>query len=334
MKFTRFLRSMLFILLFMSTVHLHAQPKIIFDTDLGGDADDLGALAMLHHYVDWGECDLLAVMCWSGEQYAIPAIDAVNRYYGHPDIPLGVRKEGTFKTDWHYTRPLAQYFPHLHSFWDVPDATQLYRKILAGQPDNSVVIVTVGPLKNIQNLIQSQPDGHSDLHGIDLISKKVKQFVIMGGKFPEGEDEWNFDGDMRGVTRFVVDHISVPVVFSGYEIGVQIKTGKKFNELDTGHPLYVGYKHFSEHAPWMKEYYKGEILDNASYDQTAVLYAVKGRVGEFWEEVKGGYCEVEPDGDNHWVEGEETNESYLKLTAPPEEVAKEIEAVMLGKKWE
>ncbi len=31
------------------------QAQLIFDTDLGGDVDDLGALAMLHHFVDKGE---------------------------------------------------------------------------------------------------------------------------------------------------------------------------------------------------------------------------------------------------------------------------------------
>ena len=35
-----------------------AQTRIIFDTDIGGDADDLGALAMLHHFVDSKECKL------------------------------------------------------------------------------------------------------------------------------------------------------------------------------------------------------------------------------------------------------------------------------------
>ena len=28
--------------------------KIIFDTDIGGDCDDTGALAMLHHLCDMG----------------------------------------------------------------------------------------------------------------------------------------------------------------------------------------------------------------------------------------------------------------------------------------
>ena len=35
---------------------LSGQVKLIYDTDFGGDADDLGALAMLHQFVDRGEC--------------------------------------------------------------------------------------------------------------------------------------------------------------------------------------------------------------------------------------------------------------------------------------
>ena len=40
-----------------------AQTRIIFDTDFGIDADDLGAQAMLHHFVDKNECELAAIMC-------------------------------------------------------------------------------------------------------------------------------------------------------------------------------------------------------------------------------------------------------------------------------
>ena len=65
--------------------------KVIFDTDFGGDADDLGALAMLNHFQNRGEIDLLAVMCWNTEKYAVSGIDATNTYYGNPDIPVGRR---------------------------------------------------------------------------------------------------------------------------------------------------------------------------------------------------------------------------------------------------
>ncbi len=306
------------------------KPKIIFDTDIGGDADDLGALAMLHNLIDHGECDLLAVMCWSDEKYAVPAIDAVNRFYNHPDIPIGVRKADESRIDWFYNKAVADHFPYQKTRENVPDATVLYRKILAGQPDHSVIIVTVGPLKNIQNLIGSGPDNISPLTGAELISKKVEKFVIMGGKFPKGENEWNFNGNMPGVTKFVLENLYRPVVFSGYEIGVRIKTGAAFKHIDKNTPLYVGYDYFGEHCPYLPKPPEGEMINNSSYDQTAVLYAVRGGVGLYWDKVTGGYCEVDENGDNRWIEGEKTNQAYLVLKKRPEEMADIITSIMLG----
>jgi inosine-uridine nucleoside N-ribohydrolase len=73
----------------------------------------------------------------------------------------------------------------------VPLAVDLYRNILSEQEDASVVIVTVGPLKNIEDLLKSRPDAYSDLPGKALIERKVKKFAIMGGHFPHGRNEWN-----------------------------------------------------------------------------------------------------------------------------------------------
>lgn len=310
-----------------------AQPQIIFDTDFGGDADDLGALVMLYNMMDRGELDLLAVMSWSTERYTIPAIDAVSRFYGYGDIPLGVRKDGTHYQAWNYNEPIAQAMEYERTYDSVPDAIDLYRKILAASEDNSVIIVTVGPLMNIKNLIQSGPDHYSYLTGNELIEKKVEKFVIMGGRFPEGEWEWNFSGNMPGVTRFVLDNLTVPITFSGFEVGLPIRTGTRLNELDPSHPLYIGYMHFSEHASWMADRFEGEILDNASYDQTAVLYAVRGEISTLWEYVENGYCQPDDDGGNKWISGNEHPEKdhrYLRLLTEPGEVAEIIESIMLN----
>lgn len=307
-----------------------AQEKLIFDTDLGGDADDLGALVMLHNFMDRGECELLAIMCWSLEESVIPAIDAVNRYYKHPEIALGVRKGSTFADSNNYARPLAENFPYVQSYESVPDATRLYRKILSENEDTSVVIVTVGPLKNIQNLLGSGADQYSALSGRDLIDRKVKEFVIMGGQFPEGGNEWNFNGNMPGVTRSVLDQLSVAVTFSGFELGVQIKTGEVFNRMDQNTPLYLGFMHFSQYAPWMKDQFRGKILDNSTFDQTAVLYAVRKGIGTYWERVEGGYCVADDQGGNTWKEQKNSNHSYLKLTMNTEEIANLIESIMLN----
>lgn len=325
------MRSKLIILLaLICLVSLTAQPKIIFDTDFGGDADDLGALVMLNNFMMKGECELIAVMCWSTEKYAVPAIDAVNRFHNKASIPIGVRKDSMHIAEWNYGKVIANNFESTATYENVANAIDLYRNLLAESKDSSIIIVTVGPLKNIQNLLDSKADNYSTFSGKELIDKKVKEFVIMGGKFPEGEKEWNFDGGMPGVTKYVLANLKPPITFSGFELGVQIKTGEVFNEIDHDTPLYLGFKQFSESAPWMKEYYKGKILDNSTYDQTAVLYAVRGGVGEFWERIEGGYCMPDETGGNRWIKGEVSNHSYLKLLVDPEEIEELIEAIMLN----
>lgn len=322
--------SLLSLCLVMACSNISSEIKIIFDTDFGGDADDLGALAMLNHFENKGEIDLMAVMCWSTEKYAVAAIDAVNTYYGNPDIPIAVRKGEQHESPWNYTRVLADNLPHKLTSPEAPDATLLYRRLLSESKDKSVVIVAVGPYMNIKELIDSGPDENSSLTGQELIEVKVKELVLMGGKFPSGENEWNFNGDMPGVTKYVLENIHIPVTFSGFELGVSLKTGEVFNELPDKHPLSLGFYHFSKNAPWMKEYFQGKILDNSTFDQTAVLYAVRGGIGSYWHRVENGICVADDHGGNTWTEQENSNHSYLVLDYPKEEMETEVEAFMLG----
>lgn len=324
-------KALFFLLSLMILFSARAQEKIIFDTDFGSDADDLGALAMLHGFIDREECELLGIMVWNTEKYVVSAIDAVNRFYGHPDIPIGIRPGKPSRIDFNHTKIIADNLPHELSYNDAPEVVSLYRKILSENEDSSIVLVTVGPLLNIKLLLESGPCEYSSLTGKELLHKKVKEMVVMGGQYPEGENEWNFNGNMPGVTKFVFDRIHLPVVFSGYEVGLKIKTGKVLNDISKDHPLYLGYHYFSKHAPWMKENYNGKILDNASYDQTAVLYAVKGGLGKWWIKINNGYNEVGNDGENKWIEEkrENTRHSYLKLIEDPEKMAEIIESLML-----
>ena len=315
--------------LFLS-INTYAQTRIIFDTDFGIDADDLGALAMLHHFVDKNECELAAVMCWSTEQYAVSAIDAVNRFYRHPNIPIGARKDSVQFIKSNYSKAIADRFPHTLNHHSVPDAVTLYRKILAESADESLVIVTVGPLKNIENLLDSGGDSISPLSGEELVEQKVREFVMMGGRFPEGKWEWNFSGAMPGVTKNILSKLNVPITFTGFELGVAIKSGEAFNRMDPNTPLYVGFMYFSEYAPWMKKNFKGAILDNSTFDQTAVLYAVRNGIGTYWDIVSDGVCVADEKGGNTWEQADDSNHSYLKLTMDQDEIATVIEKMMLG----
>lgn len=307
-----------------------SQTKIIFDTDFGGDADDLGALAMLNHFQNKGEIDLLAVMCWNVEKYAVSAIDAVNTYYGNPDIPIGLRKDNPHETPWNHSKVIADNLEHDVAYNNAPEATALYRELLSASEDQSIILITVGPLMNIKKLIDSKPDAFSPLAGSELIHAKVKEFVIMGGNFPTSKDEWNFNGDMPGITKYVLENLTLPITFSGAELGSAIKTGEVFNDLPKDAPLYLGFFHFSKHAPWMNHLFKGKIIDNATFDQTAVLYAVRNGLGNYWHKVSDGICVADETGGNIWKSATNSNHSYLVLDKDIPQVEKELEAFMLG----
>ena len=66
--------------------------NIIFDSDCGPDCDDAGALAILHHYADTGNANILAAVCSTTTEYGAAWLDAINTYYGRPDIPIGTTK--------------------------------------------------------------------------------------------------------------------------------------------------------------------------------------------------------------------------------------------------
>jgi hypothetical protein len=66
--------------------------KIIFDTDLGPDYDDVGALAFLHAMADSGKAVILATVASNKHELVAPSIEIVNTYFGRSDLPIGAPK--------------------------------------------------------------------------------------------------------------------------------------------------------------------------------------------------------------------------------------------------
>ena len=66
--------------------------RVIFDTDLGADVDDAGAVAVLHALADLGEAEILAMGLSVKHPWSAPCLDALNTYYGRPDIPIGASR--------------------------------------------------------------------------------------------------------------------------------------------------------------------------------------------------------------------------------------------------
>jgi inosine-uridine nucleoside N-ribohydrolase len=212
---------------------------IIFDTDIGTDVDDAGALAILHILADRGEAEILATMSANQNRWCAPAIDVINTYYGREDMPIGCSKTGPNPEKWYHDS--VGDFPHnLSSSEDAPDAVELYRKILAAQPDNSVTIVVVGWLTNMAELLNSKPDQYSPLAGRELVETKVKELVSMGGRWPnsyKNEGEYNFRMDGAAAHKVISDWPG-KIMFTG--LGKDVMTGRRIITGYSDDNLYVG----------------------------------------------------------------------------------------------
>jgi len=291
---------------------------IIFDTDMGTDVDDAGALAILHVLADKGEANILAAMSANRNRWSAPAIDVINTYYGRADMPIGSSKTGPDPEEW-YHQSVPDYPHDLATGNDAPDAVALYRKILAARPDRSVTIVVVGWLTNMADLLNSKPDRYSPLSGEALVRAKVRELVSMGGKWPnsgKNEGEYNFRMDGPAAHKVISDWPG-KIMFTG--LGRDVMTGARLvAEGPKDNPVPAFYRNF----------FKGhKVSERSSWDLIAVLYAVRG-LSDYFTAVSGK-CVSRQDGSNQWIPGPAQNHSYLLYKMPQAELAAVIEDLLL-----
>ena len=295
---------------------------VIFDSDMGPDYDDVGAITLLHAFADSGYINILGTVASTKYEGVAAVFNVLNTYFNRPGLLIGVPKGKALelKDSQHWTDTLLLKYPHrIKKNAEVLSATEVYRKSLASQPDRSVTIITVGFLTNLADLLQSAPDKYSKLSGKELVRKKVKQLVCMAGSFPAG-NEWNVRMDARS-SEIVFDNWETPILFSGVEIGFTIKTGLP---LISNNDI--------KNSP-VKDVYRISIpislQDSAgrmSWDQTAVLIAVKGY--KPWWNIQTGKIKVAEDGSNTWENGSFLH-SFLTPSQSPAIIRDLINKIMM-----
>ena len=241
------------------------QPKkVIYETDMCLDVDDVGGLALLHALADKGEVEILAVTFNEVHPSGAAAIDAINTWYGRGGIPVGIYKGNLAAPDISkYLGPVAA-FPHDLTRETAPTALEVYRKVLAAQPDKSVTIISVGFLNNLYDLLKADPD---------LVGKKVKEMVVMGSR---NHDGFNLSRhDTVAQSEFVIRNWPTPLVISSHGGGT--KTGAKLSGAAAKNPVREAY------YQWFDQSYEGR----SSWDQVAVLYGVRG-LGNCFREITTG----------------------------------------------
>ncbi|HET6769566.1 MAG TPA: nucleoside hydrolase [Chitinophagaceae bacterium] len=295
---------------------------VLFDSDMGPDYDDVGAITLLHAFADSGYVKILATIASTKYEGVAAVFDVLNTYFRRPDILIGVPKGRALelKDSQHWTDTLLWKYPHsIKKNADVLSATEVYRKTLASQPDRSVTIITVGFLTNLADLLESPPDNYSTLNGKDLVTQKVKQLVCMAGGFPSG-NEFNVRMDATS-SKNVFDSWPTPILFSGVEIGFTIKTGLPLvnNRSIKESPVKDVYRMC---IPMSRQDSAGRM----SWDQTAVVIAVKGY--KPWWNIETGKMVVADNGSNTWSK-QSSLHSYIIEAQPPLIVQELINKLMM-----
>ena len=178
-------------------------PLIILDTDIGSSTDDLFSLEMLCFYQQQGRCKLLGVVVDREGEDCAACADVMNTYFNCGDVPIGLVRDGVknpmvwidYKALPTYTKAdgTPMFARSIDDYSALPDGWQLYRRLLAAQPDHSVSICSTGFTVCIAQLLESEGDAYSLLSGVELVRQKVKCLYIQGGSFGQSpEPDYNF----------------------------------------------------------------------------------------------------------------------------------------------
>ncbi|MGB0578441.1 MAG: nucleoside hydrolase [Limisphaerales bacterium] len=252
---------------------------IIFDTDITGDVDDVLALAMLHSLTDRGACELKAVTISKKNVLAAPFVDAVNTFYGRPNLPIGVSVNAPHR-DSKYLHLIKDRNAYPHDLKQAENAVSLLRRVLAASEERSVAIVQVGLAVNIADLIDSKPDQYSPLSGIELIRKKVHHLSVMAGAFEtiRGNNHYleaNVRNHVPSMQKLASEWpAEVSIIWSGFEIGIAAAYPRESIAKD--------FEYVPQHI--VKEAYllhSGPNHDRPTWDLTSVLYSVYPDRGYF-----------------------------------------------------
>lgn len=288
---------------------LAAAERIILDTDLGDDVDDAGTFAVLHALADRGEIEILAVGIVNGNMHAVPLADAINTYFGRPDLPLGTITAGApINHDKFAMGTIAAAYPHDLTQAAAPEVVGLYRGILAKQPDRSVTLVVVGQATNIANLLRSRPDAHSPLDGVALLRQKVKLYCAGGNgraTLPKGLAGWNYQND-RAAAAYELANLPVefPTVFAGGS-GLNITVGSCYRQAPSDHIVRVCYE----------RYFTGVAKDRPTWDQIRLLYGARPSIRTIFATSPPGDITFGTDnGQIAWTATPERNRAYAYVT--------------------
>jgi hypothetical protein len=287
--------------------------KIILGTDFLGDCDDAVAIRILCRAHKAGKIRLLGIGINACDRDSVTALYGLLESEG-VSVPVGIDRKGTdFDANGcKYHKNLVKIAKERVENTDVPDAAELYRKLIA-EEDGKVEIAEIGFLQVLSDAIQSTPDEISSMNGVELFKEKVERVWSMAGKWDvDGGREYNFCCNGRSVDggRRLLKNCPVPITFLGFEIGVDVISGSKLDENDLLRQVLADY---------------GTPNGRSSWDPMLVQLAITGDPEEAGYSVVQGTAALDENGNNHFTPSPSGSHSYVVRNYPPSHYADVID---------
>jgi inosine-uridine nucleoside N-ribohydrolase len=282
--------------------------RLVIETDIHADVDDVGALAVAHAHADRGHAEILAIGINTPSRWGAYAAQAVNDFYGRSGIAIGVlypQDDSVWRRD--YARTLAARFePTMVE--PLAPAAQVLRRALDTSEPNSVTVVSLGFHHNLVALLD-QPGGR------DAIERAVGRTVVMGGAFPHGA-EYNMIEHPAYARRFVMEW-PAGSDFVGFEVGETVITGAGIawpNAADN--PVAVAYEAFN-----------GPGKGRPSWDLVTMDYAVRGEDG-CYAVSQPGRVQIDERGRTRWVADPGGPHRHVRSTVADDELAHRLNVLL------
>jgi inosine-uridine nucleoside N-ribohydrolase len=238
-------------------------------TDLDSDIDDVTAIALAIDMAETAGVDLSYVIVGSANDYSAHCARVLLDEAGYTDTPVGqiVTPPEANSTSL-YAQTVAELQTPVVLRSGYPDAATVMRTALAGMPDGSHKIISMGCLTEIEALLSSAADGISPLTGSELMADKVISIDAMGGRFPTSStSESNVQGD-EPAANYVAANTPVPIYWATYGAG---------NDVNHTLPT-AGY---SGQGAYKKAWQAYGVSSRPSWDLISVINAIEPDAGLF-----------------------------------------------------
>lgn len=185
---------------FATEVEVEQPEPFIIDTDFSSDIDDAFAISTAMWFQHNNLVDIRGIALCTTSARGCWAMNALLGQHGCWDIPVANDWDDGVVIGSKYHLGMTNKYPYKEEHFT--DTVNFYRMMLASSAE-PINIVTLGQLTNISALLNSEPDVHSPLTGVELVRQKVKTLYILGCK-ANGQPENNmwYAGENYGINKW------------------------------------------------------------------------------------------------------------------------------------